>query len=229
MTEKVGAQKKKKLTVRICVFLVFFTGFIQLWTYIKMLELLKTLPEGQQFFFESTDMVVRNAIIGIRCDFLTVIFKSLTYIGNAQSITVICIALLLMKNTRSRYGLPVTLAVICSSSLQTIIKHIVERPRPEISEFLISQGGYSFPSGHSCSGLVFYGFLIYLINKRIENRKKANIMSIALSLLIMAIGFSRVYLGVHYPSDVMGGWCLGGAILVVAIMIYDKGERICQK
>lgn len=92
---------------------------------------------------------------------------------------------------------------------------------------LIPQGGYSFPSGHSMNCIVCYGILIYLIRRYCPNKKAANILTVLLGLLIIGIGTSRVYVGVHFPTDVLGGWSLGLAFLLVSIIMLEKirGEK----
>ncbi|MEG1585097.1 MAG: phosphatase PAP2 family protein, partial [Anaerovorax sp.] len=143
------------------------------------------------------DKVIRDAIIGFRSDGLTSIMQAITYMGNTNTVILWCVILLIFRGTRIKYGLAVSLGASASATVQTIIKHWVQRPRPDIHQFLITQGGYSFPSGHSCTGLMFYGFLIYLINVHMKNKKLARELSLLFSILIFAIGFSRIYLGVH--------------------------------
>lgn len=74
--------------------------------------------------------------------------------------------------------------------------------------------------------LVCYGFLIYLINIHCKNRKLARILTILLTLQIICIGLSRVYVGVHFPTDILGGWSLGLAFLTVSIIIYERVRGI---
>ena len=97
----------------------------------------------------------------------------------------------------------------------------MQRPRP--TEFrLIEETGYSFPSGHSMISLAFYGYLIYLIYKYINNKHLKRILIIILSTLICIIGVSRIYLGVHYTSDVLGGFLISIAYLIIYIELINK-------
>lgn len=105
--------------------------------------------------------------------------------------------------------------------LNQIIKFIMQRPRP--TEFrIIEETGYSFPSGHSMVSLAFYGYLIYLIYKYISNKHLKRALIIILSILICIIGVSRIYLGVHYTSDVLGGFLISLAYLIIYIELVNK-------
>ena len=102
-----------------------------------------------------------------------------------------------------------------------ILKYILQRPRP--TEFrIIEETGYSFPSGHSMVSLAFYGYLIYLIYKYINNKHLKRTLIIILSVLICIIGVSRIYLGVHYTSDVLGGFLISFAYLIIYIELVNK-------
>ena len=95
------------------------------------------------------------------------------------------------------------------------------RDRPTLN-VLVNETGYSFPSGHSMISIVFYGYLVYLIYKFINNKKIKYLLMGLLSVIIFTIGFSRVYLGVHYTSDVIGGFTFGIAYLIIYIDIVKK-------
>ena len=94
--------------------------------------------------------------------------------------------------------------------------------------------GYSFPSGHSMISMAFYGLIIYYVWKNVKNIKIRNITCILLSILILLIGISRIYLGVHYASDVLGGFIISIAYLIVFITITNtiaelKNKKINKK
>ena len=107
--------------------------------------------------------------------------------------------------------------------LNRILKFIIARPRPERLK-LVFEDGYSFPSGHSMVAFGFYGFLIYLICKKIENKKIKYPLIVFLSLLILFIGISRVYLGVHYVTDVIGGFIFTFLYLIVFVKYFCKKQ-----
>ena len=112
------------------------------------------------------------------------------------------------------------LNLILQSLLNVLLKNILQRPRP--TEYrIIDESGYSFPSGHSMASMAFYGFLIYLIYKNIENKKIKYIAISMLSILIVAIGISRIYLGVHYTSDVIAGFLVSIFYLILYTSIIS--------
>lgn len=168
------------------------------------------------------DDPIREWVYSIRNPALTEVLKVITYMGNWQTITLLCIVLLLFRKTRLRYGVPVSAGAIFVTIFNRIIKLIFKRPRPEESLHLIEEGGYSFTSGHSITSMVVFGLLIYLVRKYVRNRKAANILTAALAVPWIFIGLSRIYMGVHFPSDVLAGWALGAAVLVGVIVIVEK-------
>lgn len=168
------------------------------------------------------DDPIREWVYSIRNPALTEVLKVITYMGNWQTITLLCIVLLLFRKTRLRYGVPASAGAIFVTIFNRIIKLIFKRPRPEESLHLIEEGGYSFTSGHSITSMVVFGLLIYLVRKYVKNRKAANILTAALAVPWIFIGLSRIYMGVHFPSDVLAGWALGAAVLVGIIVIVEK-------
>ncbi len=197
------------------------------------------------------DTVIREWFYSIRTPWLTEVVKAVTFMGNTETIVVLCIAFLVVPLIKGRSGLPfvgkvgvpVAAAAIVGSAINKLIKHTVMRPRPDVSLHLIEQGGWSFPSGHSISGLLMYGLLAWLIIHYVKGRNGgalagggaetggarrnllANIAIVLLTLLWIGVGLSRVYLGVHYPSDVLGGWTLGMVIMMIVIAVVDRKAR----
>ena len=134
-------------------------------------------------------------------------------------ITVSAILLVTIKN--KKIGISITLNLITIAGLNLLLKNIVQRPRP--TDFrLIDESGYSFPSGHSMVSMAFYGFLIYLAYKYIKNNKLKMLLSIVLGLIPLLIGISRIYLGVHYTSDVIGGFMVSISYLIIYTRIVKK-------
>ena len=153
-------------------------------------------------------------------DTITPIAKVITQMGGAIALLTITIALLLFLKNK-KIGIAIAINLIVATILNLVLKHIVQRPRP--TEYrMISETGYSFPSGHSMVSMAFYGFLIYLIYKQVENKKVKWGLIIALSILIATIGISRIYLGVHYTSDVLAGFTISVSYLVVYTSIVKK-------
>ena len=163
------------------------------------------------------DTIVCDYIYRLRSDGLTTFFKAVTYLGNWQTITLICCVFLVLPKVRLSFGIPLSITAVLATSIQKALKTAFHRQRPELSLHLIQQGGYSFPSGHSFTILIFYGLAIFLCRRYIKDKRIANLVTILLSCLIFLIGFSRIYLGVHYPTDVLGGWVLGFSFLMLII------------
>lgn len=160
---------------------------------------------------------VSNYIIS---DKLTPIIKIVTNFGGAIILGLITILILILIKNK-KIGLSVLINLCSVTVLNLVLKSILQRPRP--NEYrIINETGYSFPSGHSMISMAFYGFIIYLIYKNIKNKYLKWISIILLSILILMIGFSRIYLGVHYVSDVLAGFLFSISYLIVYIKIINK-------
>ncbi len=153
-------------------------------------------------------------------DISTMFFKFITNLsGEVFIITLTVLLVIFIKNKKLKLIIPINLIII--TLLNLILKNIVQRPRP--TEFqIISEKGYSFPSGHSMISMAFYGLLIYLIYRYVRNKKLKYSLIISLSILIFLIGISRIYLGVHYASDVIAGFCISLSYLLIYINIVKK-------
>lgn len=160
---------------------------------------------------------VSNYIIS---DNLTPIIKIVTNFGGAIILGLITILILILIKNK-KIGLSILINLCSVTVLNLVLKSILQRPRP--NEYrIINETGYSFPSGHSMISMAFYGFIIYLIYKKIKNKYLKWISIILLSILILMIGFSRIYLGVHFVSDVLAGFLFSISYLIVYIKIINK-------
>ena len=150
----------------------------------------------------------------------TPIAKFMTNFGGAIFvISLTTILFFVIKDKKIGISIITNLGIV--TILNQIIKFIMQRPRP--TEFrIIEETGYSFPSGHSMVSLAFYGYLIYLIYKYINNKHLKRTLIIILSVLICIIGVSRIFLGVHYTSDVLGGFLISFAYLIIYIELVNK-------
>lgn len=150
----------------------------------------------------------------------TPIAKFMTNFGGAIFvISLTTILFFVIKDKKIGISIITNLGIV--TILNQIIKFIMQRPRP--TEFrIIEETGYSFPSGHSMISMAFYGYLIYLIYKYVKNKYIKWISIILLSILICVIGISRIYLGVHYTSDVLGGFLISISYLIIYISVVNK-------
>ena len=153
-------------------------------------------------------------------DFATPIAKFITNFGGAIFLIIATIILfILIKNKKIGFSIISNLVIV--TILNQLLKNILQRPRP--NEFrIIEETGFSFPSGHSMASMAFYGYLIYLIYKYVKNKYLKWTLIVLLSILICTIGISRIYLGVHYTSDVLGGFLISISYLVIYISAVNK-------
>lgn len=153
-------------------------------------------------------------------DFATPIAQFITNFGGATFLTGIAILLLLVIKNK-KIGISICSNLVIATGLNILLKNILQRPRP--TEYrLIDESGYSFPSGHSMISMAFYGFVIYLIYKYVKNKYIKWSLITILSILIVSIGISRIYLGVHYTSDVLAGFLIAISYLVIYTGIINK-------
>ena len=168
------------------------------------------------------DLNIYNFIFSLQSTWFTLFMRVISSLASATVIiaTLICI-LVLFKNKKVFYNFA-GIALI-SKIITVIIKNIIKRPRPDVLFRLSFESVYSFPSAHTKVATCFYGFIIYLILNPVKNKKIKNISTLLLSLLIFLIGISRIYLGVHYATDVIAGFIFGIIVLVLFIkLIYLK-------
>ena len=153
-------------------------------------------------------------------DFVTPIAKFITNFGGAIFLSIATVMLFLFIKNK-KIGLSIISNIVIIAVLNQLLKRILQRPRP--TEFrIVEETGYSFPSGHSMVSTAFYGYLIYLIYRYIKNKYVKWTLITILSILICLIGISRIYLGVHYTSDVLGGFLLSISYLVIYISSIKK-------
>lgn len=151
---------------------------------------------------------------------ITPIMKLITFFGGATCLIGLTLVLFItIKN--KKIGLLIGINLVTITILNQIFKFILQRPRPTENR-IINENGYSFPSGHSMISMAFYGFLIYLIYKYVKNKKLKYISITLISVLIIFIGISRIYLGVHYTSDVLAGFLFSISYLIIYVLIANN-------
>ena len=155
----------------------------------------------------------------------------LTFLGTHKflipaNLAVIAYFLFLKKN--KWYSIKVPAIALSSLGLMFGLKHLFGRPRPDLP-LIFKADGLSFPSGHALFSVTFYGLLIYIIYQTAMNKIVKAALIVFLVVLVIVIGFTRVYLRVHYASDVIAGFCVGFMWLVFALVILNRLERFSQK
>ena len=157
---------------------------------------------------------------------LTEFFKILTHLGSFITVIILTIILaIVLKPVLLKMFVVFNVGAVGAFCL--VVKKIVKRPRP-VGVNLITETGFSFPSAHSMISVVFYGFLIFLMWKFIKNKKLNTILTCVLSILALTICYTRVYLGVHFITDVLAGAIAGFAYLLVAIWAYVIIEKFIK-
>ncbi len=171
------------------------------------------------------DNYIYNIIKGFISPKMTPIVKFITEFGN-YTVMIPVIILFYLFNKDKSFNRYFTINLVAIFTSNFIVKNIIRRDRP-IDINLIIENGFSFPSGHSMVSFAFYGFIIYYVYcSHLSKLGKTIIISI-LTLLVLMIGLSRIYLGVHYASDVIGGFVLALVYLIIFIKyIYKKEKKI---
>lgn len=170
------------------------------------------------------DLAIQKFFISIRTDFFNVLISTLTHCSDTITIILLCIILVILPN-RKQYGFPVTLAELVGLAIYKPMKHLFLRARPDVVYHLVQQGGYSFPSGHSTTSVIVYGLLFYLIRKNCKDEKLKNILSSICLILAVTIAPSRLYVGVHWATDVICGALIGFGVLMLAITVIERTNK----
>lgn len=165
------------------------------------------------------DQVIYNAIISCRSQFFDSYFTTVTKLANTSIIVFVVILFIII--VRNRHALFLVVSSIDCLLLTIIFKHLIGRSRPTGLK-LIQQGGYSFPSGHTMFSVCVYGYFFYLAITKIKNKTLRYGVSILLLLVILSIGVSRIYVGVHFASDVLAGYLLSVCYLLLLIEVEEK-------
>lgn len=179
------------------------------------------LVSGQRI--AAFDNKITDAVRSVHSDTMTFWMKGFTELGSEifviLMIVVFAAALAVIGYRRE---LIFYLGVIGSSALlNLLLKVIFQRARPDIDR-IVEASGFSFPSGHSMSAFTLYGMTIYFLWKHLKYRWMRTAVILIGTVIIAMIGISRIYLGVHYPSDVIGGYLVSAAWLIMSIGLYER-------
>lgn len=200
------------LTILVALFLV--VGGINLFV-----DLTETL---QSDFINKFDRRITDFVISFRNPQLNNIFEFITDIGDLQGyliVTALIAIFFYWKFKNLKLIGEIVFVVIVSALSNIALKQVINRARPDAAH-LVSVETLSYPSGHAMSAMAFYGFLIFLFYNFKLNRLLKSILILIFILLIAAIGVSRIYLGVHFPSDVAGGFIAGFIWVIFCIILF---------
>lgn len=165
------------------------------------------------------DNSIYSVISKIKSPVITSVVKVITDFASERVLVLLTLLIFVLFKNKN-IALITSLNLINVLILNQTFKHVFLRPRPD--EMMIQVSGYSFPSGHSMTSLAFYGLIIYLIWKSELKKNSKYIITIILSLLILLIGLSRIYLKVHYASDVLAGFALATSYLIIFLALTSK-------
>ena len=195
--------------------LIVFVGGTKI--FIELTESLKTK------LLAKYDQAIIDTVVSWRDPALTKYFILVTDIGDSIGYLIVfslCTLSFYLIFKNWKYVAQIALVMVLALSSNLLLKKFINRARPD-AEYLVQVETLSYPSGHAMMSMAFYGFLIYLIyNFKINKLLKTGIICF-LVLLIGSIGLSRIYLGVHFPSDVAGGYLAGLIWVVFCVFIFN--------
>jgi undecaprenyl-diphosphatase len=169
------------------------------------------------------DTQISDYVASFRTPTLTKYFTIITDVGDVWGYLIaftLCAVLFYSFFKRWKYTVQLSLILILTLSSNLLLKQLINRARPA-AEHLVTVKTLSYPSGHAMTAMAFYGFLIYLIfTFKFSKPLKITIITL-LAFLILSIGISRIYLGVHFPSDIVGGFVAGFIWVVFCILVLN--------
>lgn len=177
----------------------------------------------EQYPLNSLDVDVAAFVQSFETPSLTVIMKLFTAIGSTKACVAIILLVMIFLYFVLKHRIELiffSVAVGGSAVLNQILKGGFQRERPNVYR-LIEESGYSFPSGHTMGALALYGALAFLLWRHISTKRGRALLLIGSGFMIAMIGISRIYLGVHYPSDIIGAMLLSGCWLTLTIGMYQ--------
>lgn len=167
------------------------------------------------------DTYVRGVVKGLQTESSLTFFSHYTKLGSAIGIVTVLIISLLVFWRKRYYAAMIVypMGILTTHLVNKGIKEIMKRDRPSLNETLDALG-YSFPSGHAMLSIMTFGFLTYIIVANLKSVTGKYVITILIGVVIISIGLSRVILNVHYPTDILAGYCVGGILLIMAIYCH---------
>ncbi|WP_189018119.1 phosphatase PAP2 family protein [Paenibacillus marchantiophytorum] len=209
---------------------VTFVLLISIFAFLVFI-LIASMIKGQ--WIAQFDHTLISFIQGLESPGLTSIMKCFTFIGSTLMVVIVAFAAMLFLYfvLHHRLELIFFLVVMIGTAIaNTLLKHYFVRQRPDLHR-LIEVTGYSFPSGHSMAAFALYASLAFLLWRHISTRVGRTIVIMLCIIMILSIGTSRIYLGVHYPSDIVGGYFASGFCFALAVWLFQwyKEYRVYHK
>lgn len=194
-----------------------------LWVFAQIAE---EVLEAESYAFDT------NILLTVRSwqsPLLDVAMLGITFIGDPLVLLISCLILgtWLLQLKQKSEATTLAVAAIGAIGLNVLLKQLFSRARPALWDRVVDVGQYSFPSGHAMVSMVIYGFIGYILANRYR-RQQWWIISLT-TLLVIAIGFSRLYLGVHWPTDIIAGYAAGLVWLIACISSSKIWHRFRAK
>jgi membrane-associated phospholipid phosphatase len=179
---------------------------------------------------DASDVFDRAVIEAVRspgADALLAFLGPLTELGSTGAVTVVALLAFAVGAAIGpwRHGLIGAVTIGLAALAVEVVKATVARDRPSILEPIIVEHGFSFPSGHATLSMVAYGVLGVLVSRSRLAPMARNVIAFALGVLVVLIGTSRVWLGVHFPTDVIAGWIAGGVVVLLYASLTRSVSR----
>ena len=210
-------QNNPKISYIIIAITAFIIFTVSLYLFLEITEDLKAK------YMAHIDASLSQYIISFRTPALTDYFIFATNIGDNLGYLcafIICSILFYSFFRSWKYFIELAIVSLLSLTSNVVLKQVIHRARP-LSEHLVTVKTLSYPSGHAMSAMAFYGFLIYLVYTfKLKAIIKVAIIFL-LAIILLSIGISRIYLGVHFPSDVAGGYIAGFLWVVLCVLILN--------
>lgn len=177
---------------------------------------------------EGFDVAVHDMFMNFESAGMTKFMNFITFFGSTLWIVIfsIIVVVLLFFGQKFSWSISTAVLIITSTLLNNGVKFLVNRPRPPFMMDIVNETTSSYPSGHTMAAVTLYGFILYLIGKSRYTSKHKIISSIFLSVLILLVCASRIYLGAHYFSDVFGGILLSSILILVFDLLNNKKHFI---
>ncbi len=218
MVSSSSPKKFKWITVRFILALILFLGI--LFAFVAIAD--EIVLEHENGF----DQSISKSISSIVSPSLTRLMQTATFFGSSNFLFPAYIVLIVFYFSRKqmRLVLDIIMVGLTSTSILYLFKEIFKRQRP-LDPLIQNVTGFSFPSGHSFSSFTFFGLIIYILWKADIRRSWKLMVSAILFLIASTIAFSRVYLRVHYPSDVVAGFCLSVIWLMLSVWVLHLIDK----
>ena len=188
--------------------------------FFSLVIFLRFTDEVMERDFQKFDQSITTVVYSMRSPTLTYLMMEVTSLGSGTQIVIISlVGIIFLIKQHKKESLLFSMALLIGILINTALKMIVQRPRPPLEGALIIEKMSSFPSGHATNAFIFFSLLAYFSYHFFKNKSLTVIISIFSVFCILVVGFSRIYLGVHHPTDVLAGYIVGLWWFITVLLI----------